>query len=148
MVPCLGWPSAQEVRQPTRNNLSNRTLVTDENASPLPSLGIHLGRTKTSGADHDEIVYLTGRPVDALTPWLEVAKSRQGQRVLQSGSLGLPHGQWSPAPTPAWRKAGTISAIDRRHAEWLSHHRARVAGKSPLGEALAYIDTGVGSASF
>ncbi len=52
--------------------------VTDENGSPLPSLGIHLGRTKTSGADHDEIVYLTGRPVEALTRWLEAAKIDKG----------------------------------------------------------------------
>lgn len=37
-----------------------------ESGSPLSSLAIHLGRTKTSGADHDEVVYLTGRPVEAL----------------------------------------------------------------------------------
>lgn len=45
---------------------------------PLPSLAIHLGRTKTSGADHDEIVYLSGRPVDALNAWLEAAKVDAG----------------------------------------------------------------------
>ncbi|WP_210261606.1 site-specific integrase [Ochrobactrum soli] len=52
--------------------------VTDEDGPPLPSLGIHLGRTKTSGADHDEIVYLTGRPVEALTRWLEAARIDKG----------------------------------------------------------------------
>jgi len=26
---------------------------------------------KTSGADQDEVVYLTGRPVEALTRWLK-----------------------------------------------------------------------------
>lgn len=52
--------------------------VTDEAGSPLPSLGVHLGRTKTSGADHDEIIYLTGRRVDALTRWLEAAKIDKG----------------------------------------------------------------------
>jgi integrase len=45
---------------------------------PLPSLSIHLGRTKTSGADNDEVVYLTGRPVDALNAWLALAKIESG----------------------------------------------------------------------
>ncbi|WP_455153793.1 site-specific integrase [Brucella anthropi] len=58
--------------------LVKQAPVTDENGSPLCSLGIHLGRTKTSGADHDEIVYLTGRPVEALTRWLEAAKIDKG----------------------------------------------------------------------
>lgn len=52
--------------------------VTDDDGSPLPSLAIHLGRTKTSGADQDEMVYLTGRPVEALTRWLEAAKIDKG----------------------------------------------------------------------
>ncbi|WP_455153814.1 site-specific integrase [Brucella anthropi] len=58
--------------------LVKQAPVTDENGSPLRSLGIHLGRTKTSGAHHDEIVYLTGRPVEALTRWLEAAKIDKG----------------------------------------------------------------------
>ncbi|QNQ64420.1 site-specific integrase (plasmid) [Brucella sp. 6810] len=58
--------------------LVKQAPVTDENGSPLPSLGIHLGRTKTSGADQSEIVYLTGRPVEALTRWLEAAKIEKG----------------------------------------------------------------------
>ncbi len=45
---------------------------------PLLSLSIHLGRTTTSGADHDEIVYLTGRPVESLNVWLAVAKIDKG----------------------------------------------------------------------
>jgi integrase len=47
-------------------------------APPLPSLSIHLGRTKTSGADNEEVVYLTGRPVDALNAWLHLAKIESG----------------------------------------------------------------------
>ncbi|MCK4207115.1 site-specific integrase [Brucella pituitosa] len=58
--------------------LVKQAPVTDVDGPPLPSLGIHLGRTKTSGADHDEIVYLTGRPVEALTIWLEAAKIDKG----------------------------------------------------------------------
>jgi len=52
--------------------------VTSEDGAPLPSLAIHLGRTKTSGIEQDEVVYLTGRPVDALTRWLEAAKIDKG----------------------------------------------------------------------
>lgn len=48
--------------------------VTIEDSPPLPSLAIHLGRTKTSGAEHDEVVYLTGRPVEALNAWLAAAR--------------------------------------------------------------------------
>jgi integrase len=49
-----------------------------DDANPLPSLSIHLGRTKTSGADNEEIVYLTGRPVDALNDWLALGKIKGG----------------------------------------------------------------------
>ncbi len=37
-----------------------------DSGPPLPCLSIHLGRTKTSGADNNEVVYLTGQPVDTL----------------------------------------------------------------------------------
>jgi integrase len=49
-----------------------------EDVPALPSLSIHLGRTKTSGAENDEVVYLTGRPVEALNAWLDVAKIAKG----------------------------------------------------------------------
>ncbi len=49
-----------------------------DGAPPLLSLSIHLGRTKTSGADNDEVVYLSGRPVDALNAWLRAAKIDKG----------------------------------------------------------------------
>ncbi|MEL4073552.1 tyrosine-type recombinase/integrase, partial [Ochrobactrum sp. GPK 3] len=58
--------------------LVKQAPVTDVDGPPLPSLGIHLGRTKTSGADQGEIVYLTGRPVEALTRWLETARIDKG----------------------------------------------------------------------
>lgn len=50
----------------------------DERGTPLPSLSINLGRTKTSSTEDDEIVYLTGRPVDALNAWLVAAKIENG----------------------------------------------------------------------
>ncbi len=49
-----------------------------DGAPHLPSLSIHLGRTKTSGADNDEVVYLSGRPVDALNAWLAAATIDKG----------------------------------------------------------------------
>ncbi len=49
-----------------------------DGAPPLPSLSIHLRRTKTSGADNEEVVYLTGRPVEALNAWLAAAKVDRG----------------------------------------------------------------------
>jgi integrase len=58
--------------------LIKQTPVTDEDSSRLPSLSIHLGRTKTSGIEQDDVVYLTGRPVDALTRWLEAARIEKG----------------------------------------------------------------------
>lgn len=41
-----------------------------EDRPPLPSIAIHLGRTKTSGVNNDEVVYLTGRSVKALNACL------------------------------------------------------------------------------
>ncbi|WP_273786533.1 site-specific integrase [Brucella intermedia] len=73
-----GGRRRSEVASLRTEQLVKQPPVTDENGFPLPSLGIHLGRTKTSGADHDEIVYLTGRPVEALTRWLEAAKIGKG----------------------------------------------------------------------
>jgi integrase len=55
-----------------------RIPIAVEGGTPLPSLSIHLGRTKTSGADHEEVVYLTGRPVDALKSWLKAAQIEHG----------------------------------------------------------------------
>lgn len=49
-----------------------------EDGPPLLSLSIHLGRTKTSGSDHDEVVYLTGRPVEAINTWAAAARIETG----------------------------------------------------------------------
>jgi hypothetical protein len=45
---------------------------------PLLSLAIHLGRTKTTTGEQDDIVYLTGRPVEALNAWIAAAKIDSG----------------------------------------------------------------------
>ncbi|MDR6820967.1 integrase [Neorhizobium sp. 2083] len=49
-----------------------------EGGPPLPSLAIHLGRTKTTTGEEDELVYLTGRPVEALNAWMAAAKIDKG----------------------------------------------------------------------
>lgn len=54
---------------------------------PLPSLAIHLGRTKTTNGEQDDVVYLTGRPVDALNDWIAAAK-------IDGGSVFRGIGRW------------------------------------------------------
>ncbi|WP_392391350.1 site-specific integrase [Ochrobactrum sp. 19YEA23] len=89
--------------------------VTDEDAPPLPSLGIHLGRTKTSDADHDETVYLTGRPVEALTRWLEAAR-------IDKGSVFRKVDRWGNVAARALEP----SAVNR-----IVKQRAQMAGLEP-----------------
>lgn len=54
------------------------TPVAVEDGPPLPCRALHLGRTKTSDAESDEVVYLTGRPVEALDAWLAAARIETG----------------------------------------------------------------------
>jgi integrase len=78
----------------------------------LPSLSIHLGRTKTSGDDDDEVVYLTGRPVDALNAWLQAAK-------IDKGSIFRAIDRW-----------GNVShrTLDPKSVNDIVKHRAALAG--------------------
>lgn len=68
-----------------------------------PSLSIHLGRSKTSGSEHDEIVYLTGGPVEALNPWISAAK-------IDSGSIFRKIDRWGNVSRYAL-EPGAINAI-------------------------------------
>lgn len=79
---------------------------------PLPSLAIHLGRTKTSSGEQDDVVYLTGRPVEALNAWMAAAK-------IDSGSVFRAVGRW-----------GTVSrrAIDPQSVNAILKQRAELAG--------------------
>ncbi|MBY5609272.1 site-specific integrase [Rhizobium leguminosarum] len=83
-----------------------------ENGAPLPSLAIHLGRTKTSNGEEDDVVYLTGRPVEALNAWLAAAK-------IDSGSVFRGIGRW-----------GTVSkgALDPQSVNAILKQRAAMAG--------------------
>lgn len=73
-----GGRRRSEVAGLRKEQLTNEAPVTGEDGTSLPSLSIHLGRTKNSGAGQDEVVYLTGRPVEALNAWLAAAKIDNG----------------------------------------------------------------------
>lgn len=94
--------------------------IETEGGPPLPSLAIHLGRTKTSG-EEDEVVYLTGRPVEALNVWLAAAK-------IDKGSVFRGIGRW-----------GTVSrrALDPQSVNAILKQRAEMAGLEP-GEFSAH----------
>lgn len=79
---------------------------------PLLSLAIHLGRTKTTTGEQDDVVYLTGRPVEALNAWLAAAK-------IDKGSVFRGIGRW-----------GTVSkrALDPQSVNAILKQRAEMAG--------------------
>ncbi len=59
-----------------------------EDGPPLPSLAIHLGRTKTTSGDQDNTVYLTDRPVEALYAWMAAIKIDKGSVLRGIGRWG------------------------------------------------------------
>ena len=73
-----GGRRRSEIAGLRREQLSVEPPIAVADSPPLPSLAINLRRTKTSGADHGEVVYLTGRPVDALNAWLQAAGIETG----------------------------------------------------------------------
>jgi integrase len=79
---------------------------------PLPSLAIHLGRTKTATGEQGDVVYLTGRPVEALNAWLAAAR-------IDKGSVFRGIGRW-----------GTVSrrALDPQSVNAILKQRAQMAG--------------------
>jgi integrase len=104
-----GGRRRSEIAGLRREQLTVEPPIAVEDGSPLPSLSIHLGRTKTSGADHDEVVYLTGRPVEALEDWIEVAK-------ISAGSVFRKIDRWGNVSERAL-EAGTVNAIVKSRAE-------------------------------
>lgn len=73
-----GGRRRSEIAGLRKEQLTVEPPIERDDGPPLPSLAIHLGRTKTSDADHDEVVYLTGRPVEALDAWLAAARIEAG----------------------------------------------------------------------
>ncbi|MCY1667801.1 site-specific integrase [Rhizobium sp. SL86] len=110
-----GGRRRSEVAGLRKEQLVMEAPIPVEGSAPLPSLSIHLGRTKTSGADADEIVYLTGRPVDALDAWLKLAR-------IDSGSVFRAIDRW-----------GNVSqrALDPKAINDIVKQRAAMAGLDP-----------------
>ena len=75
--------------------------IETEAGPPLPSRAIHLGRTQASGADHDEVVYLTGRPVEAPDAWTAAAPTETGS-VFRKGDRWGNVSQRTLAPKPVY----------------------------------------------
>ncbi|MGF0524137.1 site-specific integrase [Agrobacterium pusense] len=101
--------------------LTEETPIEVPDSPPLPSLAIHLWRTKTTTGEDDDVVYLTGRPVEALNAWLTAAR-------IDKGSVFRGIGRW-----------GTVSrrALDPQSINAILKHRAEMAGLDP-GEFSAH----------
>ncbi len=107
-----GGRRRSEIAGLRREQLTAEPPIAVEGGAPLPSLSIHLGRTKTSSGDSDEVVFLTGRPVDALNAWLVAAK-------IESGSVFRAIDRW-----------GNVSrrALDPKAINDIVKQRATMAG--------------------
>ncbi|WP_183830125.1 site-specific integrase [Aliirhizobium cellulosilyticum] len=116
-----GGRRRSEIAGLRREQLTVEPPIVVNDGPPLPSLAIHLGRTKTSGADHDEVVYLTGRPVEALEAWMTAAK-------IDAGSVFRKVDRW-----------GNVSkrVLDPKSVNDIVKQRAAMAGLEP-GEFSAH----------
>ncbi|MGN6773693.1 site-specific integrase [Rhizobium sp.] len=116
-----GGRRRSEVAGLRKEQLTVESPVKAEDGSPLPSVSIHLGRTKNSGASQDEVVYLTGPPVEALNAWLTAAK-------IDSGSVFRAIDRW-----------GHVSrrALDPKAINDIVKQRVKMAGLE-VGEFSAH----------
>ena len=107
-----GGRRRSEIAGLRKEQLSIEAPIEVEDGPPLPSLAIHLGRTKTTSGEEDDIVYLTGRPVEALNAWLAAAR-------IDRGSVFRGIGRW-----------GTVSrrALDPQSINAILKQRAEIAG--------------------
>lgn len=110
-----GGRRRSEVAGLRKDQLVMEAPIPVEGSPSLPSLSIQLGRTKTSRADNEEVVYITGRPVDALNAWLERAR-------IDSGSVFRAIDRW-----------GNVSkrALDPKAINDIVKQRAAMAGLDP-----------------
>jgi integrase len=116
-----GGRRRSEIAGLRKEQLTVEPPIAVEGGPPLPSLAIHLGRTKTSGSEHDEVVYLTGRPVDALNAWLAAGR-------IESGSIFRKVDRWGNVS----KRALEPSAVNQ-----IVKQRAAMAGLEP-GEFSAH----------
>lgn len=104
-----GGRRRSEIAGLRKEQLTVEPPITVEGGPPLPSLAIHLGRTKTSGSEHDELVYLTGRPVDALNAWLAAGR-------IETGSIFRKVDRWGNVSKRALEPSA-VNAIVKQRAE-------------------------------
>jgi integrase len=104
-----GGRRRSEIAGLRKEQLTVEPPITVEGAPPLPSLAIHLGRTKTSGSDYDEVVYLTGRPVDALNAWLGAAR-------IEGGSIFRKVDRWGNVSKRALEPSAVNAIVKQRAA--------------------------------
>ncbi|HEY0120832.1 MAG TPA: site-specific integrase [Rhizobium sp.] len=104
-----GGRRRSEIAGLRREQLTVEPPITVEGHPPLLSLAIHLGRTKTSGSEHDEVVYLTGRPVDALNLWMAAAK-------IESGSIFRKIDRWGNVSKRALEPSAINATVKQRAA--------------------------------
>lgn len=97
-----------------------------KDGTALPSISIHLGRTKTGDGSGDEVVYLTGHAVEALNAWLQAAK-------VDTGSVFRGIDQWENVSNRAINPQ-TINAIVK--------DRATLAGLEPADYAAHGLRSG------
>lgn len=107
-----GGRRRSEIAALRREQLTVEPPIKVLDGPPLLSLAIHLGRTKTASGEQDDVVYLTGRPVEALNAWMVAAK-------IDSGSVFRAIGRW-----------GTVSRrqIDPQSVNAILKQRAEMAG--------------------
>ncbi|MBY4611622.1 site-specific integrase [Rhizobium sp. 9T] len=105
-----GGRRRSEVAGLRKEQLTVEAPVSVEDGPPLPSLSIHLGRTKNSGAGQDEVVYLTGRPVDALNAWLVAGR-------IDGGSVFRAIDRWGNVSRRALDPKAVNDIVKRRVAE-------------------------------
>lgn len=104
-----GGRRRSEIAGLRREQLTVEPSITVESGPPLPSLAIYLGRTKTSCSEHNEVVYLTGRAVDALTVWLLAAK-------IGSGSVFRKIDRWGNVSKGALEPSAVNAIVKQRAA--------------------------------
>jgi len=133
--------------------LTEETPIEVADGNPLPSLAIHLGRTKTTSGEGDDVVYLTGRPVEALNAWMAAAKI-EGQRVSRDRALGngVQAGSRSAVSQCDSEKAGEDGGVGK--GEFSAHglrsgYLTEAANRGiPLLEANGAVQTPVDAAGF
>ncbi|MGV2129416.1 site-specific integrase [Agrobacterium vitis] len=85
-----GGRRRSEIAGLRREQITEEEPIRTEDGSVLRSVSIDLGRTKTSTGFEDELVYLTGTPVDALYDWLTMSNIAAGsifRRIDRWGNM-------------------------------------------------------------